>query len=267
MSSMLESRHEAEELPPGELYPKKVVICIPVYRSKPMQQTLDAVRGEAPLLEAAGWQHGMVSEIDCPYISAARATMLRKALDAKATAIVFIDSDVSWEPGAILKMLEADGDVVAGTYRFKMDKEKYMGEVLGLYPQVREDGGIKMESIPAGFLKVTRHAVNFLMKKYPELVYGEPCYPHLDLFNHGAHEGCWWGEDYAFSRRWRDAGGDIWLIPTLNITHHSAEKAYPGNYALYLRRRPGGDLSDKPVPPAERFAEAKQRLAAIKAAG
>ncbi len=252
MSSMLESKHEADELPPGELYPKKVVFCVPTM-TRPFQQTLDALKASLPLIVEAGWKEGMVNEIGCPYISAARATMLRKALDAKATVIVFIDHDLSWEPENLLKLIETEGDVVCGTYRFKSDKEKYMGEVLGLYPQVREDGCIKMDGIPAGFLKVTRHAINHLMEKYPELVYGEMCYPHFDLFNHGAHLRCWWGEDFAFARRWRDAGGDVWLIPTLNITHHTKEKAYPGNFHMYLRRRPGGDLSDKPVPPTERF--------------
>lgn len=231
---------------------KKVVFCIPTM-TRPFQQTLDALAASVPLIVEAGWDEGCVSEVGCPYISAARAKMLRKALDAKATAIVFIDHDISWEPGDLLKLIETEGDVVCGTYRFKMDREKYMGEVLGMYPQVRDDGCIKMQGAPAGFLRITRDVVNTLMLKHPELVYGEPCYPHLDLFNHGAYDKAWWGEDMAFCRRWRDLGGDIWCIPTLNITHHTKEKAYPGNFHEFLLRRPGGSKSDKPVPPAERF--------------
>lgn len=226
--------------------PKKVIFCVPTM-TRPYQQTLDALRDSVPLIVADGWQEGVVNEIGCPYISAARATMLRKALDAKATEIVFIDHDVSWQPQDMLKLINTEGDVVSGTYRFKDDVEKYMGNVLGLYPQVREDGCIKMEAVPAGFLKITRNAVNALMRKYPELVYGDPVWPHLDLFNHGAYQGCWWGEDYAFCRRWRELGGDVWCIPTLNITHWKGEIAYPGNFDTYLRRRPGGDLSDKPL--------------------
>lgn len=232
--------------------PKKVVVCIPTM-TRPFQETLDATRDALLFAEEKGWKTGWVNEIGCPYISAARATMLRKALDAKATAIVFIDSDVSFSPDDFLQLIDTEDDVVAGTYRFKMDREKYMGEVLGPYPQVREDGCVKMDFTPAGFLKITRDAVNALMLKYPELIYGEPCYPHLDLFNHGAYSNSWFGEDAAFCRRWRAIGGDIWCIPTLTVTHHTKEKAYPGNFHMFLRRRPGGDLSDKPVPPEERF--------------
>jgi len=64
----------------------------------------------------------------------------------------------------------------------------------------------------------------------------------VDLFNHGAHKGAWWGEDYAFSRNWIDAGGDIWVIPNLDLTHHSTEQAYVGNYHTFLRKQEGGDL-------------------------
>lgn len=205
-----------------------------------------------PLITAAGWDDGIVSEIGCPYISAARATMLRKALDAQASVVVFIDHDLSWEPYALLKLLETEGHVVSGTYRFKKDEEEYMGGLVDgpdRCPVVRPaDGAIKARCVPAGFLKITRFAVNLFMKKYPELMYGEPCNPHIDLFNHGAHEGIWYGEDYAFSRRWTAMGGDIWLVPDLNLHHHTADTKFSGNYHAFLRRRPGGDLSTNPDP-------------------
>lgn len=222
---------------------EKVVFCIPTM-TRPYQQTIDALKASVPLLDAAGWEHALVHEIGCPYISAARATMLRKALDAKGTIMIFIDHDVSWDPQDMLTLIETKGDVVMGTYRFKKDEEEYMGCQTEHVPVLREDGCIKMAWGPAGFLKVTRHAVNRIMVSYPELIYGEPCNPGIDLFQHGAHKGEWWGEDAAFGRRWTECGGEIWLIPGLNIAHHSAEASYPGNYDRYLRKRPGGDLSD-----------------------
>jgi hypothetical protein len=80
------------------------------------------------------------------------------------------------------------------------------------------------------------------MKQYPQLLYGHPERYTVDLFNHGAHNGVWYGEDYAFSRNWRDLGGEIMLLPDLNIDHHSADKCYSGNFHMFLRRQPGGDL-------------------------
>jgi len=222
---------------------KKVVFCIPTL-TRPYQATLDSLKASIPLIQAAGWEEGMVSEVGCPYISAARSTMLRKALDAKADVIVFIDHDVSWKPEDLLKLIETEGDVVSGLYRFKKDEEVYMGVIDDgeeFRPKVRSsDGAIKATRIPAGFMKVTKEAVNKFMTDYPELCYGQKYNLHIDLFNHGAIEGAWWGEDYAFSKRWMDKGGEIWVVPDLDLNHHSTEKEYKGNFHKFLLRQEGG---------------------------
>jgi hypothetical protein len=195
------------------------------------------------LIEAAGWTHSLVYEVGSPYISCARATMLRKALDAMATTIVFIDHDLSWEPQDLVTLIEAKGDVVAGMYRFKKDEVEFMGSLIpdiNGFPQIRPDGGVKGNFIPAGFLKITRRGVARFIKAYPELCYGDPCNPCVDLFNHGAYEGMWYGEDYSFARRWRELGGEIVILPQLNITHHSPDKSYGGTYHDFLCQQPGG---------------------------
>jgi hypothetical protein len=228
-----------------ETLPKKVVICTPTI-TKPHQPYLDSLAASVPSLEAAGWAHATVFEVGCPYISHARSKLLRKAINADATAVIFIDHDLSWQPDALLRLLEAEGDVVAGTYRFKREPEEYMGSLMtdadGSVLE-RDDGCLEAHSIPAGFLKITREGVNRFMRDWPELTFGEACNPHTDLFNHGAHAGVWWGEDYAFARRWREKCGTVWLVPDLQIDHHS-DMSYPGNYALFLRRQPGGDLHE-----------------------
>jgi glycosyltransferase involved in cell wall biosynthesis len=217
----------------------KVVLCVPTV-TRPFQQTLDAIKASCGLMSEAGLDHYMVTEVGNPYISGARSAMLRKALDVKADVIVFIDHDLSWRPRDLLKLIQTEGDVVAGLYRFKKDEEHYMGVVDDDHGRlrVREDGAIKATRVPAGFLKVTRAAVNRFMQAYPALMYGEASSPSVDLFNHGAHNGAWWGEDYAFSRNWIDAGGEIWVVPNLELTHHSSTAAYPGNFHRFMLEQP-----------------------------
>lgn len=220
----------------------KVVFCTPSL-SGPTAPYITAMERSIPLITAAGWEEAYAQEVGCPYISAARATMTRKALDVGADVIVYIDYDLSWDPKDLLTLLETEGDVVAGTYRFKKEKEEYMGELSATVdgrPCVRSDGAVKFHQIPAGFLKVTKQAIDKFMTSYPELLYGPKYGPSVDLFNHGAHKGTWYGEDYAFSRNWRECGGEIWVVPNLNLNHHSPDKVYPGNYHNYLLRQPGG---------------------------
>lgn len=221
----------------------KVVIGVPTL-TKPHDALLKAIENAIPALDRAGIDHSMVSEVGCPYISCARATLLRKAFDTGADAIVFLDHDVSFFPEDLLKLIETDGDVVAGTYRFKKDDEEYMGALIDApdhRPIVRKDGCIAADRVPAGFLKITRSAVERFKNHFPHLIFKDrDGFESIDLFNHGAHEGLWYGEDYAFSRNWLSIGGEIWLVPDLDITHHTADRSYPGNFHQFLMRQPGG---------------------------
>jgi hypothetical protein len=73
------------------------------------------------------------------------------------------------------------------------------------------------------------------MAQWPELRFGEQHSPHIDLFNHGAHDFMWYGEDYAFCRRWVEKCGELWIMPDLNIDHHGDDgKVYAGNFHRYM---------------------------------
>jgi len=223
---------------------KKVVFCTPSL-SGPTAPFVRSLEASLPLIEEAGYEHGMAQIVGNPYISAARATMLRSALDAKADIIVFLDYDMSWKPRDLLTLIETEGDVVAGTYRPKTDEENYMGTIethpVTHAPVVREsDGAIAAKLIPAGFLKMTKEAVDTFMVAYPELCYGPQYHLSVDLFNHGVFDRIWWGEDYSFARRWRDKCGPIWVVPNIDLDHNTKDKVYRGNYHRYLLRQPGG---------------------------
>jgi glycosyltransferase involved in cell wall biosynthesis len=230
----------------------KVIFATPTIK-RPFAPYLAALEASVPLLDAAGIEHQIVFEVGCPYISGARATMTRKALDARADVIVYLDHDVSWDPENLLTLINTEGDVVAGTYRIKHEPEEYMSV---LYcgqdgrPIVREsDGAVKARLVPAGFLKITKEGINRFMYAFPELTYGPLFSQSVDLFNHGAVLGdrIWWGEDYCFAQRWNDKCGDLWLVPNLNITHHNSDGvAFPGNFHQYLLRQPGGSESENP---------------------
>lgn len=224
----------------------RVWFCCPTI-TRPFPAFLEALERSVPVLDAAGIDHSTTYEVGNPYISAARATMLRRALDAKADIIVFLDHDLSWEPEDLLRLIQTPGDVVAGTYRFKTDEVEYMGALESDQygrPITRDDYAVRAEWAPAGFLKITAACVERFMRAYPQLVYGPAYAPSVDLFNHGAHEGVWYGEDVAFCRRWRECGGEVWIATDLRLTHHTADKAYPGDFFTFLRRQPGGDLAE-----------------------
>ena len=228
----------------------KVVFCTPSLGG-PTAPYIKSLEDSIPLIIAAGWEEGYTQEIGNPYISAARMSMTRKAIDAKADVIVYLDYDLSWDPQDLLALIETEGDVVAGTYRYKdASEEKYMGTLFtdeNDMPVVREsDGALKCSMAPAGFLKVTKAAIQRFMRAYPELACGDPLAPQIDLFNHGARNGIWWGEDYAFCDRWARCGGEIWTPPNINVNHHTVDHQrnstceFHGNLHEFLLRQAGG---------------------------
>lgn len=237
---------------------QKVVFCTPTV-IRPVPQYVTSLEASLPLIEAAGWEHSFVCQVGCPYISAARANMTRAALDTKPDVMVYLDHDLEWDAEDLVTLLETEGDVVAGTYRCKIgdsetggsgNDEQYMGKPVyqpdGKPTCRASDGAISASLIPAGFLKISIHAINEFMLAYPDLCYGPLYHQSIDLFNHGAYQRIWWGEDYSFARRYKEKCGDIWIVPNLNINHctkdeKGQEKVYKGNYHEYLMRLPGSN--------------------------
>ena len=60
--------------------PKKVAFCVPIVR-RPYPGFISALEQTIPLIKSAGWDEAVVQEVNNPYISGARAKMLRKDLD------------------------------------------------------------------------------------------------------------------------------------------------------------------------------------------
>ena len=217
----------------------KVAFCTPSLTglTEPYKRSLAA---SVPVLHAAGIEDGLAVQFRNSYISNAMANLFAKAVEWGADVIVHLDYDLSWEPEDLLKLIQTPGDVVGGTYRFKDEPEEYMGIIRtdsNDRPICREDGCIHAVWLPTGFFKVTRQAVERFTESYPDLKFGPN---HVDLFNHGAHKGVWWGQDAAFCRNWNDIGGKVWLIPNLDITHWDGETPYFGNYHEFLMKQPGG---------------------------
>ena len=211
----------------------------------PTKPYIKALEQSIPLIVGAGWEEGYAQEIGNAYISNARAVLAHRAIKGGADVFVFLDYDLSWEPKHLLKLIETPGDVVGGTYRYKQETEEYMGIIRSgedHRPICRDDGCIHAAWLPAGFLKLTRAAFETYRAAYPEFLFGDETTNEqsLDLFNHGAKHGTWWGEDAAFCRNWNEIGGQVWCVPDLNITHWSGETPYKGNFHEFLLRQPGG---------------------------
>jgi len=169
------------------------------------------------------------------------------------THLLFIDADISFEPDQVLRLLNADKEMSAAMYPIKTvrwDKVPWrteQGEPIdqaGLMyvaehcadKHLKSDGDFfTVEYAGTGFLMIKRAAIEKMTQAYPETQFrhlhrqyaGGEGDPNLyALFECMVDEdGRYLSEDYAFCRRWRAIGGEIWADRKSKLTH-------TGNYAF-----------------------------------
>lgn len=138
-----------------------------------------------------------------------------------------IDADLGWPAQAVLAMLEQDKEFICGVYPargangydFAFRPSKNIDNSL-----IQDKHLLKMEYVPAGFMLIHRSAIAKMRDKFPELHHcsKDPNNKHPEgycFFNTEIWEGEFWGEDYVFCRRAREAGVEIWCDPLIEFDH------------------------------------------------
>jgi len=157
---------------------------------------------------------------------AERNRILQAFWESDCTHVLCIDGDLGWPAQAVLAMLEQDKEFVAGIYPARGDKQAFLFRPVKNPDDtiVQEKHLLKMNYIPAGFMLISRSAIKKMRNYFPELYY-EPKDPRNNpepgfcLFNTEVYEGEFWGEDFVFCRKAREAGIDIWVDPLIQFDH------------------------------------------------
>lgn len=161
-------------------------------------------------------------------IGLGRNRLARNFLDIpEAECIVFVDSDISWTGGELAKLAKRPEDVIGATYRPKIEIECYHidGKPEPVGDLYRVDG------LPGGFIKMSRKA----FESIPANAYADGDGKEwVDYFPTGFHRGRMYGEDYGFCRQWRDAGGTVFLDPSIKLRHHDGSRAFEGDPKAWI---------------------------------
>jgi hypothetical protein len=195
-------------------------------------------------------------------IQRARGVMAAKFLEHTAhTHLMFIDADIGFKPEAVFRLLEAGRDLAGGVYpakRVHWDKARRAFErgaadppaaslnyVVRFLPsgdagqvsvEVGDDGFGEVAYVGTGFMLITRAALQRLTDAHPELrarhgdMTGAAVPAATMIFDTliEPETGEYLSEDYAFCRRWRDLGGQIFADFETRLTH-VGHAAYEGS--------------------------------------
>lgn len=217
----------------------RLFVAIPAYDGKVGVETVRSLLNEqgAAALLGVELQVGMLP--GCSLITMGRNQLVADFLATDCDRMVFIDADVSWEPGDLIKLAMHPVDVVGGAYRYKKAEEDYPIRWLDK-PELWADpdtGLLEVESVPGGFLAISRRAFNKLREWRPERAYEHEGRLFHGYFHAPVEAGRIWGEDTAFCNDWRVAGGEVWLDPQLTLTHVDGRQHYTGCIGDWLRAR------------------------------
>jgi hypothetical protein len=220
---------------------RKVFLAIPAYTGEVHAGTCASIVQSAYELAPGNALVDLQIQAGDSLITFARNLLLARFLASDCTDLVFVDADISWEAGALLRLLSHPVDFVAGAYRFKRDDEDYPiawleKDELWADP---ETGLLEVSRVPFGFVRLTRAACYRMTAVAADKPFRHRSAPEIQchaIFDLEYRDGTYIGEDFVFCDRWRAQGGKVWLDPELAITHHGG-KAYPGHIGNWLKGR------------------------------
>ena len=184
-------------------------------------------------------------------------------LESDCTHMLFIDSDINVQAKTIMKMLQAEKDLISVPYPLKaflwdkgldeikqgkIKKPKDLEQIFNSYPmKVMDkndvkltDGIIEITHAPTGCMLIKRSVFDKLIDKYPEreirqntvinskLVLRKHMWNFFDTL-HDPIEKTYLGEDFAFCKLWKDIGGKCYAY-ILDEIIYVGEHQYKGKF-------------------------------------
>lgn len=203
-----------------------VFICTPTHSGDVCCSYAMALLETVALLGANGYSTQPFFVMNNAIISFARAIGLKHFMDSGAEHLLFIDSDLYWDPKGALALIQSPHEFVAGVYPAKTPDHAKVFQTRNVRETATQNY-IETDGVPGGFMRIKRSAVQKMIDAYPELTKfyradkqtGERIKLHY-LFENILMEDMPLGEDYAFCERWRKLGGKIFIYPGIEFAHY-----------------------------------------------
>lgn len=242
----------------GEAKNKKGKIAPKLYIATPMYGGMAAGKYTASMcrlvreLTVRGWEYQFMFRFNESLIDRARNALAANFMATDFTHLLFIDADIGFEPEDIIKMVEADKDVICGIYPTKSINWASVGaaarngvpdDQLAGYTgtwvvnfvdykaeeTVRVDQPFEVWNGGTGMMLIKRHVFEILdktveryrlnendevMRKFEKSGIARYFATSIDPLS-----GVLLSEDYHFCRIWREEGGKVWAAPWVRLAH------------------------------------------------
>ena len=181
-----------------------------------------------------------------PLIHQARNYLTSVFLTTEYQYLLFIDSDVEFEPEAVVRMMVAKKNIVCTPYRVKSpDITKHVYTVEFKDPKnilVLAEGLVEIEAGPTGLMLIDRKVFEKIIENRTDLKIINKATPnagkshefYYNFFDFGFKKGYAMGEDVSFCRLVRDNDFKIYANIESPTSHHGGY-AWKGTFGESLK--------------------------------
>jgi len=225
-----------------------VMLATPCYGGQVYSDFMISLLGVIKVLDQFNIKYNVRLISGESLITRARNHLVSYFMSTKCTHLMFIDADIVFPKESIAKLIAGNKGIACGVYPIKKQPaagcKRYVINVpdKGLVSNVSD--GHKMFSVNdvgTGFMLIKRDVIEIMKKEYPNLKYTtdydrgflkvmnfdtdkpqgirENLYSLFDTMHNEDDENNYLSEDYAFCKRWKDIGGDIWVDPDIELNH------------------------------------------------
>ena len=188
-----------------------------------------------------------INTMKSPLIHQARNYLTSVFLTTDFTHLLFVDSDVEFEPEAVLRMLVAKKDVICTPYRVKsMDVNQKMYTVeLKKDARMEASDLIEITAGPTGIMLIYRDVFKKIIEKFPDLKIKNSVFPqpgpdheyYYNFFEFTFEDGYAAWEDGSFCRLVEKLGFKLYAN-TASPTQHHGSYAWGGRVKDALEPKP-----------------------------
>jgi len=220
-----------------------VFIAMPCYDSVKINTMLSVIN-LVQQLARSGIEVG-INTMKSPLIHQARNYLTSVFLTTEYQYMLFIDSDVEFEPEAVLKMLVAKKRIICTPYRVKAEElARPIYTVEFKDPKnitILPGGLVEIEAGPTGLMLIDRVVFERIITNHPELKIKNKAAPdageshefYYNFFDFGFKDNYAMGEDISFCRLAR--GNDFTIYAnTESLTKHHGSWAWEGKFGESL---------------------------------
>lgn len=192
-------------------------------------------------------------------IQRARNDTIQLALEGGFDDLIWIDTDIEWQPDWFFKLLNCPEDVVGGTYRKKGDREEYVFRPKDGATINPVNGLLEVTGLGTGFVKMSRAAMQYLWDKSPMYIDQKDNKERRMIFDVRLVGQDLMSEDIWAFQTLVKGGFKIWLDTAMTCNHTGPYK-FQGDFVKWFReglhrREPGPPaiVTSRPKPQIPKF--------------